>query len=125
MGNNLSVAQERIAEFDLSEFAYNLIKENPLGYAGTWKKYDQIINPWQFGEPWNKRTCLWLKNLPLLQPTNIVKPIEKYYPNGKKKVCTDIMSHGGAEARRKSRSKFWEGIANAMAEQWGGKVTST
>lgn len=96
--------------------------ENPLGYASTWRKYDQIINPWQFGEPFNKRTCLWLKNLPLLVPTEIVKPVAKYYANGKKKVCTDIMSNGSGDARRKARSKFWDGIANAMAEQWGGRL---
>lgn len=93
--------------------------ENPLGYAGTWKKYDQIINPWQFGEPFNKRTCLWLKNLPPLKPTDIVKPESYYYPSGKKKVCTDLMSKGSGDERRKARSKFWKGIASAMAEQWG------
>ncbi len=92
--------------------------ENPISYAITYKKYDQIINPWQFGEPYNKRTCLWLKNLPLLKPTNIVKPLEKYFPSGIKKCCTDIMGSGSGEARRKARSRFWPGIANAMAEQW-------
>lgn len=86
--------------------------ENPIGYIQTWKKPSQIINPFQFGEPYSKRTCLWLKNLPLLQETNIVEPIKKYYPNGTKKDFTDIIHN------QKLRSKFWTGIAAAMAEQW-------
>jgi hypothetical protein len=94
--------------------------ENPLGYAQTWRQYDQIINPWQFGEPYNKRTCLWLKNLPLLEPTDIVKPKEFYYTSGAKMACTDVVGKGGGEKRRKNRSKFWKGIASAMAQQWGG-----
>ncbi len=93
--------------------------ENPLGYASTYKKYDQIVHPWMFGEPYNKRTCLWLKNLQPLVAGPVVKPLEFFYPNGKKKVCTDLMSSGNSGDRRKHRSKFWKGIATAMAEQWG------
>ncbi len=117
-------AEKREEALDFFKALYNapidkICLENPLGYVGTWKKHDQIINPWQFGEPYNKGTCLWLKNLPLLEPTDIVKPIEKYYASGVKKVCTDIMGRGSGDARRKARSKFWKGISEAMAYQWG------
>jgi len=116
-------AEKREAALEFFKALWNapinkICLENPLSYVITWKKYDQIINPWQFGEPYNKRTCLWLKNLPLLKPTNIVKPKEFYYPSGIKKVCTDVMGSSGGD-RRKSRSKFWQGIAKGMAEQWG------
>lgn len=76
--------------------------------SSIWRKPDQIINPWQFGHGETKATCLWLKNLPLLKPTNIVNwrddRIHKMPP-----------SHD----RWKLRSKTYEGIAQAMAIQWG------
>jgi site-specific DNA-cytosine methylase len=83
--------------------------ENPIGIMSTrFMKPSQIIQPWQFGHGETKATCLWLKNLPLLKPTNIV---------------------GGREAkvhkmppsidRWKNRSRTYQGIADAMAEQWG------
>lgn len=72
------------------------------------KKYDQIIQPWQFGHPETKATCLWLKGLPNLQPTNIVKGREQR---------THLLSPG--PDRWKERSRTLPGIAMAMAEQWG------
>ena len=87
-----------------------------------YKKPDQIIHPYYFGEPESKRTCLWLKNLPKLEYTKIVRPkIYGYFRNGKKKgqpiYGTQYCQF--SEDRWKKRSIFWKGIANAMAEQWG------
>ncbi|MFA5298526.1 MAG: hypothetical protein WC389_10020 [Lutibacter sp.] len=92
--------------------------ENPLSYVITWKKYDQIIHPWQFGDAYNKRTCLWLKNLPKLEYTNVVEPISLYYKSGLKKTCVDYMGNGGKEKRKQNRSRFHKGIAEAMANQF-------
>ncbi len=83
--------------------------ENPVSIISSlWRKPDQIIQPWQFGHGETKATCLWLKNLPLLQPTNIVEGradrIHKMPPS---------------EDRWKERSKTYQGIADAMANQWG------
>lgn len=87
--------------------------ENPIGVLSTLiRKPDQIVHPWMFGEPYRKSTCLWLDGLPLLQPTDIVgegevvihggKRIPKWYSNNKK-----------------MRDRTFQGMANAMAEQWG------
>lgn len=95
--------------------------ENPRGWPSKWRRQDQEINPFQFGQPLRKRVCLWLKNLPPLEPTNIVelpppkfcvrksgnragKPYNYYYHQGKS-------GH--------ARSRFFPGIAAAMADQWG------
>ena len=100
--------------------------ENPTGYANShYRKPDQTIQPWMFGDPENKRTCLWLFGLPKLEPTEIVNPkIYAYYKNGKKKgqpiYWSSYMMFG--EGRAKARSKTFPGIARAMAEQWGGDI---
>ena len=83
-------------------------------------KPSQIIQPYYFGEPHRKKTCLWLKGLPLLIPTNIVEvtDIRTYIKrNGKITTYSDWYNKGGKE-RQKSRSKTFKGIAKAMAEQW-------
>lgn len=72
----------------------------------------QIIQPYQFGHPTTKRTCLWLKNLPPLQPTNIVEPTQTT------KTIGNWFNAGGKQ-RQINRSKTFEGIALAMAQQWG------
>lgn len=86
-------------------------------------KYNQIIQPYQYGHSATKKTCLWLKGLPKLVPTNIVeKPVyEKFtQKNGNvRRTCWEMMQKGGKE-RAKERSKTFPGIARAMAEQWGG-----
>ena len=83
--------------------------ENPISImSSVWRKPDQIIQPWQFGHGETKATCLWLKNLPLLKPTNIVEGRDHrvhHMPPGPN--------------RWKERSRTYQGIANAMAEQWG------
>lgn len=79
----------------------------------------QVIHPWQFGHPFTKRTQLWLKNLPLLKPTNIVVPERSWCPSGSysNKHCE---KHKGVFTtdRAKNRSKTFPGIAEAMAIQW-------
>lgn len=82
--------------------------ENPVGIMSTvWKKPDQIIQLWQFGHGETKATCLWLKNLPLLVPTNIVSGRENRI-------------HKMPQSRQRSRlrSKTYPSIARAMAQQW-------
>jgi len=94
--------------------------ENPVGYVNThFRKPDQTINPFQFGHPERKRTCLWLKNLPLLQPTNEVEPEKPVYvcKSGRPLYFVDAMSP--SKDRWKLRSITFQGIADAMAEQWG------
>ena len=94
--------------------------ENPISVISSRiRKPDQIINPWQFGHDASKRTCLWLKNLPLLTPTDIVKP---RIVNGKKRWANQTDSGQNrlppSEDRWKIRSETYTGIAQAMADQW-------
>lgn len=123
--------------------------ENPIGRIGTaYRKADQIIQPWQFGHDASKATCLWLKNLPLLTPTAIVKPqygcpkcrirfehaLGKY---GCPNCCGDNKAKfiwgnqtpsgqnalGPSEKRWALRSITYQGIADAMASQWSNLET--
>lgn len=79
-------------------------------------KYSQIIQPYMFGEPYQKRTCLWLKGLPPLTPTDVVTPTA-YWVQGQGKRGR---GHPGGHRSPKLRSKTFQGIARAMAEQWAG-----
>ena len=95
--------------------------ENPIGIMSTnWRKPDQIVHPWQFGHEASKSTCLWLKNLPKLNPTNVVGKGEFIeYKSGKRmtKWYADAASLKPKE-RAKIRNKTFQGIADAMAAQW-------
>jgi hypothetical protein len=83
--------------------------ENPISIISSQiMKPDQIIQPWQFGHGETKATCLWLKNLPKLTPSNIVEGRE-----------ARIHKMPPSPTRWKERSRTYQGIANAMAEQWG------
>lgn len=84
-------------------------------------QYTQIIQPYQFGEPWSKKTCLWLKGLEPLHPTNIVEDYKPYCSSGSYSKTHDQKYKGASRkgGSAKSRSKTFHGIANAMAEQWG------
>ena len=96
--------------------------ENPVGIMSSkWRKPDQIIQPYEFGEPFSKKTCLWLKGLPKLVPTKIVDRGERVtFASGKSmpKWYSDAFRLS-PEERSKARSKTFLGIAKAMAEQWG------
>jgi len=88
--------------------------ENPVSIMSTrYRKPDQIIQPWQFGHGETKATCLWLKNLPPLRPTNIVK--------GRK---PRVYYESPSPDRWKKRSRTYPGIAEAMAEQWNFRFIS-
>lgn len=76
-------------------------------------KYDQIIEPYFFGHPFKKRTCLWLKGIPKLTPTNIIQKEECQST----KIPGNWFNHGGKE-RQGNRAKTFPGIAEAMADQW-------
>lgn len=99
--------------------------ENPVGIMGSsYRSADQIIQPWMFGHPTVKKTCLWLKGLPKLEPTNIVEVdksdvYEYVAKNGHIKHDSRNRSKCKVEDRSKHRSKTFPGIAKAMAEQWG------
>lgn len=83
--------------------------ENPRGIIGTAiRPADQTLQPWQHGHGESKMTCLWLKGLPLLQPSNVVEGREKRLAN-----------LGQSVTRSRDRSRTYPGIAEAMAEQWG------
>jgi site-specific DNA-cytosine methylase len=95
--------------------------ENPVGVMSSeWRKPNQIINPYQFGDAFEKKTCLWLKGLPELKPTNIVEPPKRTeFKSGKNMPSwyADAWKLP-KEERAKLRSKTFPGIAKAMAEQW-------
>ena len=83
--------------------------ENPIGImSNTWRKPDQIIQPWQFGHGEIKATCLWLEGLPLLNPTKIVDGRE-----------ARVHRMAPSPERSRQRSVTYQGIADAMASQWG------
>ena len=95
--------------------------ENPVGIMSTiYRKPDQIIQPWMFGDEAQKLTCLWLKNLPLLQPTSIVDKgsFTTYIDRNNRIRRRSDFVHNAKGNRAKVRSKTFEGIAKAMAEQW-------
>ena len=100
--------------------------ENPTGWLNNhFRKPEQIIQPYMFGDKESKRTCLWLKNLPNLKSTKIVKPkIYGYYKKGKKK---GMPIYGNSylkfsEDRGRIRSRTFEGVAKAMANQWSNYI---
>lgn len=87
-----------------------IVGENPVGVLSTqYRKPDQIIQPWMFGHGETKATCLWLKGLPLLAPTDVV---EGRYGR--------VWREAPSPDRWKNRSRTLQGVADAMAEQWGG-----
>ena len=91
--------------------------ENPMSVASTHvAKKSQTIQPWQFGHPEFKTTWLWLKNLPLLKPTNIINPPDKNTEEFKKWSVVHYMSPN--DDRWKERSRTYKNIGTAMANQW-------
>lgn len=94
--------------------------ENPIP-SGVYRlpKYSQVIQPYEYGHPYSKKTCLWIKGLPKLEPTEIVKPICSWVSGGSKKADGSPRENKGITRDSKRRSKTFSGIAKAMAEQWG------
>ena len=103
--------QQEAIDFFMDLAVANIPKiaiENPVCImSSVWRKPDQIIQPWMFGHGETKATCLWLKGLPLLKPTDIVEGREQR-----------VWKMGPSPTRWKERSKTYSGIANAMAAQW-------
>ena len=98
-----------LVRFFLDVPVEHIAVENPIGVISSRiRKPDQIIQPWQFGHGETKATCLWLKNLPLLVPTNVVEGREQR-----------VWRMPPSETRSRDRSRTYPGIAEAMAEQWG------
>jgi hypothetical protein len=95
--------------------------ENPVGWLNkNWAKPSQIVHPWMFGHKANKPTCLWLRGLSNLQPTNIVDKGEFYVKaNGQRMSKWSHITSGTRADRWKIAATTFQGIADAMAEQWG------
>ncbi len=116
--------RKEAVEFFMSLAECNIPKkclENPVGVVSTlWRKPDQIIQPYQFGDPHSKKTCLWLEGLPKLVPTRIVEPQFYIYKDGRRDPLwhMETMKLPPLE-RMKARSRTFRGIADAMAQQWG------
>ena len=86
-------------------------------------EYTQIIQPYQFGHPYSKKTCLWLKNLDPVAPTNIVEPIATWCPSGSYSHKHDEKNKGMfTRDRARNRAKTFPGVARAFAEQFGGQL---
>ena len=94
--------------------------ENPVGIMSSqWRKPDQYIEPYMFGDPEKKKTGLWLKGLPLLKPTNIVEPVIIHCKSGANEPRWHMETmHLPKEERSRLRSQTFIGIAKAMASQW-------
>ena len=105
-------AREEAVEFFMQLMTADIERiavENPIGVMSTrYRKPDQVIQPWQYGHGETKATCLWLKNLPVLQPTNVV--------DGREQRMHRLPN---TPERAKLRSKTFPGIAEAFADQWG------
>ena len=96
--------------------------ENPIGImSNIWRKPDQIIQPWQYGHSVTKSTCLWLKGLPALTPTDIVDKGVTWTAKSGKRMSQWYYDSSclNPKEREKMRNKTFQGIADAMADQWG------
>ena len=128
-----NISQERLAKaMEAKEFFLKILNadcdriaiENPrpLKVVGL-PKPSQVIQPYQFGHPYSKATCLWLKGLPPLEPTEVLTEYKPYCPSNTGGVTRGQSYNKGGAIRATddcvNRSKTFEGIAKAMAEQWG------
>jgi len=96
--------------------------ENPIGIMSSkWRKPEQIINPWEYGHSVTKATCLWLKNLPPLRPTNVVDKGPIWVAKSGKRMSQWYYDSSclPPKKREKMRNKTFQGIADAMASKWG------
>lgn len=113
-------ARDLFMRFWLSDIPMVCV-ENPVpSSVFAMPKCTQTIQPYQFGHPYTKRTCLWLRNLPELVPTDVVEPTATWCPSGAYSHKHGEQHKGLFSAdRAKNRAKTFPGIAKAMAEQWG------
>lgn len=123
-------AREEAAEFFMqiaNADCPRIAIENPVGVMSTrWRKPDQIIHPWQYGHDASKKTCLWLKGLPLLEPTKRVYGRKIEWPKGSGKIVERWSNQTDSGQNRlppsadrwKTRSVTYQGWSDAMAEQW-------
>lgn len=101
--------------------------ENPTpSRVFSMPEYTQAIQPYEYGHPYKKKTCLWLKNLPKLKPTDVIEPVATWCPSGSygQKHRKEYLGMFTTD-RAKNRAKTFPGIAKAMAEQWGGTSEQT
>jgi hypothetical protein len=128
VGAERRAAREEAIDFFMKFANANIPKiaiENPVGcISSQWRKPNQIIQPMDFGHPEPKKTCLWLKGLPLLKSTHQgVEPGYTVTKSGKRMATWYYFADNTKGSNRaKVRSKTFQGIANAMAEQWGGQL---
>ena len=124
--------QMRAANFFMSMMAAkcnHLAIENPRGIMSQWyRRPDQIVEPWWFGDPYAKKTCLWTRNLPGLVADKVVEPAGRVATGGGswkidktagKRLMSAYEDSEGRKNRARVRSRTFPGIARAMAEQWG------
>jgi hypothetical protein len=116
-------SQQKSIQFFMALANANIPKiciENPIGIMSTlWRKPSQIIQPWMFGHPESKATCLWLKGIPLLIPTKNVKAEMELLPRNKQMRMHYLPP---SPNRWKIRSETYQGIADAMAERWSNRA---
>jgi hypothetical protein len=100
--------------------------ENPIPSAVyRMPPYTQVVQPFEYGHPYSKKTCLWLKGLPKLKPTALIKEYKPYCTSGSYTKTHDARYKGASRrgGSAKSRSKTFQGIAQAMAQQWSAYLT--
>lgn len=121
VGEERRKARKEAMKFFLEFFLYEIPKvcvENPIGVMSTYfRKPDQVLQPWMFGHGETKATCLWLENLPLLQPTH--RKNDLFCEQEPEARVQRLHLLPKTKDRWKERSRTYHGIANAMAEQWG------
>lgn len=117
--------REQAAEFFMKLYnapSPRVAVENPVGYMSkAFRKPDQIVRPYEYGHNATKATCLWLRGLPKLSPTNVIEPIPHTSKSGRKwcKWFFDSSLISDLKERSKFRNRTFQGIADAMADQWG------
>lgn len=116
---------DRAEQFFMACYNANAPKvcvENPAGVMSTrFRKPDQYVDPWWFGDPWNKRTGLWLRGLPKLVPTHEKPDNVRAWHHGSGKQVNGVRTFDGSgcASTAHARSITFQGLANAMAAQWG------
>lgn len=122
---NLDRYKKMLKMRDLFYAIYNaqcdkIVIENPTPMKiAELPPHSQVIQPWQYGEPWTKRTLLWVKGVPLLKPTDIVEPIMGSWVSSGSDYRRKGKGNVFGKSSAKDRSKTFQGVADAMAEQWG------